>query len=75
MLVLGIFFSQTIHAWWSTLLSLTPYIGMLGIVVDTKVGAFIYNLLHCKGIATAIYLVGVFYSIEILLFVGCSLFS
>lgn len=38
-------------AWWAYLLLLLgPDIGMLGYLVNTRVGAFAYNLLHHKGI-------------------------
>lgn len=38
--------------WWAYLLLLLgPDIGMLGYLVNSKVGAFTYNLLHHKGLA------------------------
>jgi hypothetical protein len=58
MLGLGIFlFSQLPYAWWwFIVLLLTPDIGMIGYLINPKIGAMTYNLLHHKLIAIAIYL-------------------
>nr|WP_299383018.1 DUF4260 domain-containing protein [Allomuricauda sp.] len=45
--------------WWFFALLLTPDIGMLGYLVNNKVGAFTYNLLHHRGLAILLYLIGV----------------
>ncbi|MGD8552036.1 MAG: DUF4260 domain-containing protein [Anaerolineales bacterium] len=53
-------FSQLeLSLWWALLMLLAPDIGMLGYLVDPKVGAYSYNLLHHKGLAIALYLIGV----------------
>jgi hypothetical protein len=45
--------------WWIYLLLLLgPDIGMLGYLVNTKVGAFTYNMFHHKGIALLLILLG-----------------
>jgi hypothetical protein len=49
---------------------LTPDLGMLGYLINTKVGAITYNLLHHKGIAIALYLAGYFLIIHELTFAG-----
>ena len=42
-------------AWWVYLLLLLgPDIGMLGYLINTRVGAVTYNLLHHKGIAVLV---------------------
>lgn len=47
--------------WWTYLLLLLgPDIGMLGYLVNTRVGAITYNLLHHKGLAVAVLGVGLF---------------
>lgn len=52
-------FSITDFAWWLYLvLILTPDIGMIGYLLNTKVGAFSYNLFHHKGVAIVLLLVG-----------------
>lgn len=46
-------------AWWVyLLLFIGPDIGMLGYLVNTRVGAFCYNLTHHKGIGLFLMLLG-----------------
>ena len=49
---------------------LAPDIGMLGYIVNPKVGAITYNLFHHKGIAIACYLAGYFLVVHELTLVG-----
>ena len=60
--ILGIYlFSLTSFAWWwFPLLLLTPDVGMVGYLVNSKLGAATYNLFHHKGIAILILWVGYF---------------
>lgn len=47
-------------AWWVYLLLLVgPDIGMVGYLLNTRVGAFTYNLTHHKGIAILLILAGI----------------
>ncbi len=47
-------------AWWVYLLLLLgPDIGMLGYLINTRVGAVTYNVLHHKGLAVLVLLIGV----------------
>ncbi len=47
--------------WWTYLLLLLgPDIGMLGYLVNTRVGALTYNLLHHKGLAVVVFGFGMF---------------
>ena len=56
-------FSQTQFAWWWYLvLILTPDIGMLGYLVNTKVGALTYNLFHFKAIGILLFISGLYLS-------------
>lgn len=69
-------FSQLDYDWWWFLvLILTPDIGMLGYLVNPKVGAFTYNLFHHKGIAIAIYLLGTYLGDQMLMLIGVILFG
>ncbi|MCK0155625.1 DUF4260 domain-containing protein [Cellulophaga sp. F20128] len=74
---LGIYlFSLLLYPWWwFLLLILAPDIGMLGYLFNAKVGAFLYNILHHKGVAIVFYLVGVFLEIPLFQLVGVILFS
>lgn len=73
----GIFlFTQLDYAWWWFLvLLLTPDIGMLGYLVNTKVGAFTYNVFHHKAIAILVLLIGYYLSNDIVALKGIILFS
>ncbi|SFW33465.1 protein of unknown function [Sinomicrobium oceani] len=77
MLVLGIYlFGQTEFSWWWFAgLFLAPDIGMIGYMRNAKTGAFTYNLLHHKGIAIALYLVGVFAQLPVLELIGTVCFA
>ena len=46
--------------WYYLLLLLGPDIGMLGYLINTQVGALTYNLLHHKGIALLVVLLGLY---------------
>lgn len=61
--------------WWYGALFLTPDIGMLGYLVNTRVGAITYNVFHHKGLALGIYLVGLILPAIPLQFAGLLLFG
>lgn len=77
MFILGIFaFNQLDFSWWWFLvLLLTPDIGMLGYLINSKIGAITYNIFHHKGIAIIIYLLGIYLQNEIVQLTGIILFS
>lgn len=54
---------------------LAPDLGFLGYAVNTRVGAFTYNLLHHKGVAVILYFLGLFLSNPMLQFAGILLFG
>jgi hypothetical protein len=45
--------------WWYWVLFLTPDISMIGYLVNTKVGAALYNIAHHKGLAVLCFAVGI----------------
>ena len=75
--VLGILiFSRLEYIWWYfPLLLLTPDIGMLGYLVNTKIGAWSYNLFHHKAIAIIILVLGFFGNNQIVMLIGTILFA
>ncbi|WP_242202102.1 DUF4260 domain-containing protein [Aestuariivivens insulae] len=77
MFLLGVFgFSQLDFSWWWFFaLILAPDIGMLGYVVNSKVGAITYNLFHHKGIAIVIYFIGIYMQNQNAQLIGIMLFS
>ena len=64
-------FSQLDYGWgWYAFLFLAPDLSMLGYVANPQVGAWIYNLVHHKGIAVALYVFGYWLSMPWLMFTG-----
>ena len=64
-----------ISIWLWILLFFTPDIGMLGYIVNTKVGAIIYNIFHHKGLAIALGAIGYFSHNDVLVAIGILLFA
>ncbi len=64
-----------LSVWLWIFLFFTPDIGMLGYLVNTKVGAIIYNLFHHKGIAIALAITGYFIHNDVLTTIGILLFA
>ena len=77
MLALGIYLFSTLQLswWWFIGLILVPDIGMLGYLVNSRTGAFVYNLFHHKGIAVLAYLFGIYFNNELSQLIGIILFS
>ncbi len=77
MLALSLLFFQTQHfSWmWFGIFFLAPDVGLLGYLVNSRIGAFTYNLFHHKGIAILIYLAGIYFSLSQLQFTGILLFA
>ncbi len=46
--------------WWFIVLFLTPDFGMVGYLINPKIGAFTYNFIHHLGIAVLLYVVGLY---------------
>lgn len=52
-------FSHLDYGWgWYALLFLAPDLSMLGYLANPRVGAWTYNLVHHKGLAVALYVLG-----------------
>ena len=77
MLGLALFlFSKLDYGWgWYALLFLTPDLSMVGYLANPRVGAWTYNLIHHKGLAVVLYVLGNILSIPWLMFAGTILFG
>ena len=61
--------------WWFPALILVPDLSMIGYVVNTKVGASLYNIVHHKGTGILIGVIGVMLSNQSLMLTGIILFG
>lgn len=79
MTAMGIYLLSIYHLnlsiWVWVVLFFTPDIGMLGYLINTRIGAFTYNLFHHKGIAVALAVTGFYFNNDVLTVVGILLFA
>ncbi len=61
--------------WVWIILFFAPDIGMLGYLLNTRIGAFCYNLFHHKGIGLCLVAAGTYLQNEILTATGTLLFA
>lgn len=66
-----LFGMATSYSWWMfALLFFLPDISFVAYLINTKAGAWVYNLFHHKGIMIGLILAGYFTEFELLLAVG-----
>ncbi|MEM6541019.1 MAG: DUF4260 domain-containing protein [Bacteroidota bacterium] len=77
LLVLGIvlYLLLSYPIWLFFALLLAPDIGMLGYLLNDRVGAWSYNFFHHRGVAIVVYLSGMFSGIEELQLAGIIVFT
>ena len=79
MTAIAIYFISLHHlglsVWIWVFLFLTPDIGMLGYLINTRIGAAAYNLFHHKGIALLLAALGYYFQNEMLIAIGLLLFA
>ncbi|MGB8984573.1 MAG: DUF4260 domain-containing protein [Anaerolineales bacterium] len=64
-------FSGLDYGWsWYALLFLAPDLSMLGYLTNPRLGAWTYNLVHHKGLAVALYVLGYLLATPWLMFAG-----
>lgn len=61
--------------WWFPLLLMAPDIGMAGYLINTRIGAVVYNILHHRALSLSIYIAGSIRGISLLQLVGVMLFA
>jgi hypothetical protein len=70
------FYLQSPYAWWLLpACILLPDLSMLGYLAGNRTGAFVYNLVHHKGIALTVYVAGVYFRQDWVVFTGIILFA
>ncbi len=75
--VLGILiFSRLEFAWWYfPALLLLPDLGMLGYLINPKIGAWLYNFVHHKALGISVLAFGFYQQNQSILLLGTILFS
>jgi hypothetical protein len=69
-------FSRLDYSWWLfALLFLTPDLSMLGYLINPRIGAWTYNLVHHLGAGITLYALGAILSIPWMMFAGTLLFG
>ena len=69
-------FSRIGYAWWwFPLLLFAPDVGMLGYLLNPKAGAYVYNFIHHRALAVALYVLGALLSIRALQLAGTILLA
>lgn len=61
--------------WWFVLLFLLPDISILAYLINSKTGAFFYNLFHFKALGILIGTIGFFMQNEIVILIGLIIFG
>jgi len=69
-------FATLDYAWWLfPLLLFVPDISMIGYAGGTRLGAVIYNLIHFRALALALYCTGMWLSLPVLALIGVIMFA
>lgn len=64
-------FQYTGFTWyWFWILLLVPDIGMIGYLINPRLGALTYNFFHHKGVASLLVIAGIYFQVPILLASG-----
>lgn len=64
-------FSKLSYGWgWYALLFFAPDLSILGYLVNPRIGAWTYNLIHHKGVAIAFYVLGYLIAVPWLMVAG-----
>ncbi len=75
LLAVFLFWRLRLAWWWFPLLFLGPDIGMIGYAFNPAVGAAVYNVVHHRGVAVALYILGALLANQILQLAGIILFA
>ncbi len=63
------------NLWWFPALLFLPDLSMLGYLVNTEIGAHLYNFVHLKAVAIIIYVIGIYIMNPALQLIGIILFA
>jgi hypothetical protein len=79
MTAIAIYFLSIYHLglsfWFWLFLFFTPDVGMLGYLINTRIGAVVYNIFHHKGIALVLVVLGYYFHNDMITATGILLFA
>lgn len=61
--------------WWFPALLFIPDVSMVGYLLNPKVGAYLYNVIHHRAVALLIYGCGLFWDQSLVILIGIILFA
>ncbi|MEL7834473.1 DUF4260 domain-containing protein [Fodinibius sp. Rm-B-1B1-1] len=70
-----LFWNTNFDWWWFPALLLVPDVSMIGYLIDPKIGAYLYNFVHHKGLALLVYGLGFFLESPVIELAGIILFA
>ena len=70
-----LFLSVRVAWWWFPVLLLAPDISMVGYLVDTRVGAILYDVVHHRGLSVLLFIIGSLLQVPWLQAAGLILFA
>ncbi len=70
-----LFWKTDFDWWWFPALLLLPDMSMIGYIINNKIGAYLYNLVHHKGLALLVYVIGFFMGSVAIQLAGIILFA
>ena len=69
--IIALYYQPIRIAWWLWLpLLFSPDISMLGYLMNSKVGAVLYNIAHHKAVAGVLIIAGFMIELPVMLFIG-----
>lgn len=75
LLSIAIFSTLPFAWWWFPVLLLLPDVFMLGYLINSRIGAFCYNLGHHRGLGLAFYGIGLWTGNAVIVLIGVILFG
>ncbi len=70
-----LFWSTNFDWWWFPALLLIPDVSMTGYAINAKIGAYLYNFVHHRGLALLVYEIGFFLELPLIELAGIILFA
>ena len=74
--IFALYYQPLQFVWWQwVLLFLSPDLGMVGYLFNSRVGAVLYNIAHHKALAGLLIIAGILFHFPVVLFAGLLLWA